>query len=156
VQIRKPEDEKYFKDITLNHIFKEIVHETENLQSSQTTVQKKQTDYLKTFFYLLFFGILPIVLLFLFFSPIKETVEKTHKTKKRDTTVTKNIDTTTNNIIRGKTATTSYTKTLHSQNRPKQHTVTVNKLPKNTKPDSKSIRQKAKQELLKQMKMNIQ
>jgi len=73
VKIRNPEDEKYFKDITLNNILQEISNETQD-HIDEPMYHKEESKSQNTFYFqMMLFGLLPIALLLFFFTPFSQT-----------------------------------------------------------------------------------
>jgi len=79
VKIKNPEDEKYFKDITLKNILKEISNEHDT--DTDIPVSSSQENQSQTSFFgqMIIFGLLPIVLLFFFFIPFTKVDRSTTK-----------------------------------------------------------------------------
>ncbi|MCF6243884.1 MAG: hypothetical protein L3J43_02475 [Sulfurovum sp.] len=145
MRIQSPDDEKYFKDITLNHILDEISNETKKHPTKPAYAYEEDKPQKRFFIQLLFFGIVPILLLLFFFVPIKQI--KKIVTKPSNTAPTQ-------------------TKIVYKQNKKElpnkvepRKDVAIEKskiikiVPKKTKPPTESIRKKAKNNLLKQMKI---
>ena len=143
MKIQKPEDEKYFKDIVLNNILEEISQEDENCIPDLFPCTREKKSKTKLFLHIVFFGLLPIMLLVFFFTPLKTT----NKQITKDTTII---------TAPKKTVTTLQKEVLqpHKIVKPrKQQTKTIKIISKNPKPKIESVRDKAKNDLLQQMKI---
>jgi cytoskeletal protein RodZ len=149
VKIRKPEDEKYFKDITLNSILQEISKENEVSQHRSAPKKTEKRSKTLLIFKMIFFGIFPILLLLFFFIPFKQTDTKIAKKTETYTTAPsdkKSVSKTeTKDKVIKKIAIAKKPKT------PKESNV-VEIVSKKEAPKNKTAREKAKENLLKQMK----
>jgi len=143
VKIRNPEDEKYFKDTTLNHILEEISQEDKNCIPDLLPCRREKKQKTKLFLSIVFFAILPIMLLVFFFTPLKTT----NKQITKDTAII---------TAPKKTVTTLQKEVLQPHkivNPREQQTKTIKIISKKPTPKKESIRDKAKNDLLKQMKI---
>ncbi len=129
MKIQKPEDEKYFKDITLNHILDEISKEDRNCIPDLLPYAEKKESKTKFYLYILFFVLLPMLLLVFFFRPLKTI----------DTQITKNATISTADTAKKKAIITVQEEILQSH--------------KILKPKIENVRDKAKNDLLEQMKI---
>ena len=134
MNIKKPEDEKYFKDITLNHILEEISQEEKKPIPDLFPCRREKRPKTKLFLSIVFFGLLPMLLLVFVFTPLKTTDKQI--TKKAVTTVQKEAF------------------RPHKIVKPKKEEIkTIKIISKKPKPKIENIRDKAKNDLLKQMKI---
>jgi len=146
VNIKKPEDEKYFKDITLNHILEEISQEDEKPIPDLFPCRREKKPKTKLFLSIVFFGILPVLLLVFFFTPSKTT----------DKQIIKNATISTVDTAPKKAVSTVQKEVLlpHKLVKPKkEETKNITIISKKPKPKIENIRDKAKNDLLKQMKI---
>jgi hypothetical protein len=163
VKIQNSEDEKYFKDITLNNILNEISQETSGETSQKTaheTFLDNETFYtkpipyetennsqIKFYLQLIFLGILPLLLLIFFFMPSKQ---KTALPQIAQTSISPVIHKKSPSERKEKLPDTRIVPKQLEQ--PKTIEVVVQKKDPERKIDSKRVREKAKKDLLNQMK----
>jgi len=142
VKIRNPEDEKYFKDITLNNILQEISQEDEENEDYNKALQGEINNKSQTKFYLkiIFYAIMTILLLLFFFTPLSQLKPKnivnTSKTPSAKATQKKTIDT---------------IKTKEKLPEKIKLPEVIEIVSKKKKPTTETIRDTAKEALLKQM-----
>lgn len=143
MKIRNPEDEKYFKDITLNNILQEISQEDEKNKDYNKALQSEINNKSQTKFYLqiIFYAIMTILLLLFFFTPLNQlkpkSIVNTSKTPSAKAIQKKTIDT-----IKTKEKLPDKIKLPE----------VIEMVAKKKKPTIETIRDTAKEALLKQMK----
>jgi len=140
VKIKNPQDEKYFKDITLNNILLEISKENETYHNKSVHNKTEKESQTQFYFKIMFFAILPILLLLFFFIPFKQIDTKRTKTS--------NIQ-----LIQKKTIPKMQTKEKITKKTvlPKKARV-IKVITQKKNPLKRTVREQAKEDLLKQMK----
>ena len=141
MKIRNPEDEKYFKDITLNSILQEISQENEKNEDFNKALQSEINNKSQTKFYLqiIFYAIMTILLLLFFFIPLNQPKSTVNTSKAPSTKATQK-----------KTIDTIQTKEKLPEKIKLPEVIKM--VSKKKKPTTESIRDTAKEALLKQMK----